>query len=229
MDWVGTPSEDLIDPNYVEAYPIEIFQWAIIQALERITDSSRGAGLILVPTYVALHNIATALRSRGSLIGVTPSCITEITGQSSGSLRREVMQAIEDNNVRCVVATKAWNTGIDIPELDWIILDPAVGSPGVVIQSSGRGSRLAIGKSQFEILVPPGIHAARQLSALHEAGYPIQEETPTPSIPSAPTSRPVVYPSDQNIPAPARTSLSMASAIFWGLLVLIGSLVLWFS
>jgi len=86
--------------------------------------------------------------------------------------RDEVADGLRAGNTWVVVCTSVWNTGIDIPTIAWVVLDPGLSTAVPTIQSGGRGSRLAQGKSNYLVIVPPqGRARGPQMDALKRAGY----------------------------------------------------------
>ena len=157
------------------------WQWLLPRVLERATRCSSagasGPGLVFVGTVVLSQQVAAWLQGQLLALGACGGWeeargrVVAVNSQEvSASRRREIAADLGSGQTWVAVATRCWSTGVDIPALRWVSLDPGVGAPQSVIQSAGRGARVAGGPS-FEILMAPGPHQKRQKDALAEAGY----------------------------------------------------------
>jgi len=86
--------------------------------------------------------------------------------------RKSLAESIrQGNGPSVIVSTQIWATGIDLPPVRWIVLDPGIGTAVPSVQSAGRSSRLSEGKAEYQVLIPPGKASERQRSGLKRAGY----------------------------------------------------------
>jgi hypothetical protein len=132
-------------------------------------------GLVLVGDLPTGDLIAQWLKIRLGLLGIEGfrgDRVIEVSDArvKSKVLREGMRQRLDDGDAWVAVATRVWGTGIDIPNVQWVALDPGVGAPDTVIQAGGRGSRIG-GGPDFRIFVGDGPHRQRQLDALAAAGY----------------------------------------------------------
>lgn len=130
-------------------------------------------GIVFVNDKEMADVIAEHLRA--NLRQVRPSMISVVSADVPKGERSELAQGLRDGSGPwVVVATQVWATGVDIPPVRWIVIDPGIGTAVPTVQSAGRASRLLSGKGEYTILVPPGKAAQRQLRSLSEAGYDAQ-------------------------------------------------------
>ena len=158
------------------------WEWLLPRVLKRVVrfgldSGDSGPGLVFVGSVVLGDEITRWLQGQLVALGVCPSWeearrrVVSVNSQRvSAGRRRQDAKALNKGDAWVAVSTKCWSTGVDIPALRWVSLDPGVGAPQSVIQSAGRGARVAGGPS-FEILMAPGPHQKRQKDALAEAGY----------------------------------------------------------
>lgn len=132
-----------------------------------LLSSGQKPGIIFVNNIEVAEEIAKDLEPG---VGVRPPVV------SSRDMSLAARQAVADkicagSGPSVVVATSTWMTGLDLPPVAWVVLDPGLTTTIPTIQSGGRGSRLSGGKSSYLVLVPPGPRKGRQLSDLASAGY----------------------------------------------------------
>lgn len=147
----------------------------------------------------ALQASLSQLPERG--VGVV---VPFVTGQMSSSRREEVAEQLRrrDPSVPVVVATSAWYTGVDIPAVGWVVLCTGGKAPIGLQQAIGRASRLAEGKTEFEVIdlvedrwrdtrlgilagkgVTARVKVARRGAAPWRRGGARRERTPEPQVP----------------------------------------------
>lgn len=170
-DW-----ESVCEPELVPAW-----QWLLPRVLERAARCSgasvAGPGLVFVGTIGLGQQVTAWLQGRLLALGACRTwaearlrVVLVSSQETSAGRRREIAADLDAGKVWVAVATRCWSTGVDIPALRWVSLDPGVGAPQSVVQSAGRGARIA-GGPEFEILMAPGPHQERQIAALTGAGY----------------------------------------------------------
>ena len=69
-------------------------------------------------------------------------------GKLSKKKRQELLDGMRSGDVRCVIATTVADEGLDVPNLDTVILGCPSGNVGKVQQRSGRALRVQEGKGQ---------------------------------------------------------------------------------
>jgi len=74
-----------------------------------------------------------------------------IQGGTDDDIREEVKTQIKNKNSMCVIATRIWNEGVNIPSLDHIILAGDVKANLPTLQKMGRGLRRTDGKTKVTI------------------------------------------------------------------------------
>lgn len=77
--------------------------------------------------------------------------VRSVTGAMGVRQREGLIDDIRRGRVDVVVCTKVWSTGIDIPELASVIVGGAGKAAIDVVQTIGRGMRIADGKNTFEV------------------------------------------------------------------------------
>jgi len=75
-----------------------------------------------------------------------------LQGKSSGKVREEVKQQLIDKKNWCVITTKIWNEGVDIPSLDVVVLGFVGKATSRSLQAIGRGLRRTEEKDRVEII-----------------------------------------------------------------------------
>ena len=75
-----------------------------------------------------------------------------IQGSTENEVREEVKQGIIDGEIRCVISSKIWREGVNIPNLGAVILAAGGKAELSNLQSIGRGLRSADGKEHAVIV-----------------------------------------------------------------------------
>lgn len=90
-------------------------------------------------------NVRNALRERGI------SCET-VTGKTPAGERDSIIRAFRQGNIKCLTNAMVLTTGFDVPHVDMIAMLRPTLSTGLYVQSLGRGTRKADGKSDCLVL-----------------------------------------------------------------------------
>jgi superfamily II DNA or RNA helicase len=90
-----------------------------------------------------------------SSLGVTTEAVTGETAN-----RGQIIQRLRSGQIQAIATVDVFNEGVDIPELDTIVLLRPTESPTVFLQQIGRGLRLFPGKDHVLILDFIGAHRA---------------------------------------------------------------------
>ncbi len=83
-----------------------------------------------------------------------------VWGDSSPDERREALRRLRDGEVRVVCSVDLFNEGVDVPEVDTLLLLRPTESPTLFLQQLGRGLRRVPGKSHCTVLDFVGLHRA---------------------------------------------------------------------
>ncbi len=75
-----------------------------------------------------------------------------LSGESSSDERRAALQALQRGELRAVFAVDLFNEGLDIPQVDTILMLRPTQSSTLFLQQLGRGLRLAPGKPVLTVL-----------------------------------------------------------------------------
>lgn len=131
--YVQAELDNLVTGNHVRAKHV-------LTALnERVTDSTTIRGLGFCVSVKHAEFMAEFFRSHGL-------DSYALTSESSLEDRNELPKALRDGRIRMLFTVDLFNEGIDIPELDTILLLRPTESLTVFLQQLGRGLRLSEGK-----------------------------------------------------------------------------------
>jgi superfamily II DNA or RNA helicase/HKD family nuclease len=75
-----------------------------------------------------------------------------VSGQTSDYERADALRQLRDREVNCLFAVDLFNEGLDVPEIDTILLLRPTQSATVFLQQLGRGLRRAPGKAVLTVL-----------------------------------------------------------------------------
>lgn len=97
--------------------------------------------------------------------------------------RQELAQQMRDGTLQLAVATSVWATGLDIPNLRFVVWAGGGQAPIGFLQARGRGSRIDDGKDEFELIIIEDVGLAnheaqsiKRLEHLHKAGMLSDQE-----------------------------------------------------
>jgi len=110
---------------------------AIMYSLEH-----RNFVLSFTPSIKASHEIKNELEKAGISCGV-------VSSKTNPYERRNLLKRFKDGDVRVVLNTNILTAGFDFPELDCVIFGRPTLSLRTLVQSKGRGDRIAKGKDSF--------------------------------------------------------------------------------
>ncbi len=193
--YLTEPFVATVDPNFAsmgddeDTRYIDSYRNGIVEHVKRcrvIAEIAKGTSegwnvptLILVQWTEQGRNIKRALRE----IDVRAEFIS---GTAPTEKRRDVMHAMDDGRLNCVIATTIFDEGVNVPAIGALILAGGGKARHKVVQRIGRGLRVVEGKEYlavFDIWDGHGDkylvkHARQRLRAVKDAGY--DQETLTP-------------------------------------------------
>jgi superfamily II DNA or RNA helicase len=77
--------------------------------------------------------------------------VTYAWGDTVASLRKDVVEAVNSGDIDVLIASSVFNEGVNIPNLQSVVLAAAGRSVIATVQRLGRGTRAADGKDSFEL------------------------------------------------------------------------------
>ncbi len=83
-----------------------------------------------------------------------------VTGQTPDQERRDALRQLADGDLQAVFSVDLFNEGVDVPDVDTVIMLRPTDSATVFVQQLGRGLRKAPGKSVCTVLDFVGHHRA---------------------------------------------------------------------
>lgn len=81
-----------------------------------------------------------------------------VTGNTPSPLRRESIERLRNGDVNCIFAVDVFNEGLDIPQVDTVLMLRPTQSPTIFLQQLGRGLRRDKDKSVLTVLDFIGFH-----------------------------------------------------------------------
>jgi hypothetical protein len=81
-----------------------------------------------------------------------------LTGDDPPDVRAQSLRALRDGELRCMFSIEVLGKGMDVPDVDCVLLLRPSSSPTVFTQQLGRGLRRAAGKSQLTVIDLIGQH-----------------------------------------------------------------------
>lgn len=193
--YLTEPFVATVDPNFPDMGDdedtryIDSYRDGIVEHVKRcrvIAEIAKGTSegwdvptLILVQWTEHGRNIKRALRE----IGVRAEFIS---GTAPTKKRQNVMHAMDDGRLNCVIATTIFDEGVNVPAIGALILAGGGKARHKVVQRIGRGLRVVEGKEYlavFDIWDSHGDkylvkHARQRLRAVKDAGYAQEMLTP---------------------------------------------------
>ncbi|MEY4320738.1 MAG: hypothetical protein RLZZ471_679 [Actinomycetota bacterium] len=118
---------------------------------KKVPDLSKMKALIFCVSVEHANQVAREF----SDLGVKTKAVTGSTENRSG-----IIQDLRSGNIQAISTVDVFNEGVDIPEVDTVVLLRPTESPVVFLQQIGRGLRRSPGKDQVLILDFIGAHRA---------------------------------------------------------------------
>lgn len=117
----------------------------------KVPDMTKMKALIFCVSVDHANQVAREF----SELGVQTKAVTGVTENRGG-----IIQDLRSGNIQAISTVDVFNEGVDIPEVDTIVLLRPTESPVVFLQQIGRGLRRSPGKDQVLILDFIGAHRA---------------------------------------------------------------------
>lgn len=193
--YLTEPFVATVDPNFAsmsddeDTKYIDSYRDGIVEHVKRcrlIAEIAQGTSegwgvptLILVQWTEHGRNIKRALRE----IGVRAEFIS---GSAPTTKRRDVMHAMDEGRLNCVISTTIFDEGVNVPAIGALILAGGGKARHKVIQRIGRGLRVVEGKKYLAVFDIWDTHSEKylikhshqRLRAVKDAGYAQEMLTP---------------------------------------------------
>ena len=120
---------------------------------EKIANPLAMKALVFCVSVVHAENITDLFNRQGVSSKI-------VTGKTSAQDRANAISDLKFGNIQALISVDVFNEGVDIPEVDTVIMLRPTESPVVFLQQLGRGLRLAKDKSVVTVLDFVGSHRA---------------------------------------------------------------------
>lgn len=127
----------------LEAVVDDVTEEALLDAVPRIAD--RKTGLVFCVTVKHAHHVSVWLNENGV------SCAV-VSGETPAKERDRLLQQLKQGKIKCLANVNCLTTGVDVPNIDYLIMLRPTASPGLYVQMAGRGLRIAEGKTDCLVL-----------------------------------------------------------------------------
>ncbi|MFG1920515.1 DUF3427 domain-containing protein [Cryptosporangium sp. NPDC048952] len=117
----------------------------ITQFLDKISDISEARALGFCVSVAHADYMAEVFRQAGI-------AAQSVTGQTSEVMRRQALDGLRDGTITVIFSVDLFNEGIDLPDIDTILLLRPTESATVFLQQLGRGLRQSASKSVLTVL-----------------------------------------------------------------------------
>ena len=125
----------------------------VIREIERhVGDPTQMKSLVFCVDQQHAEYVAEMLATKA---GLNTACVTSKTDSDE---REKAIQYLRDGKIQVLTSVDVFNEGVDIPEVDTVIMLRPTESSVVFIQQLGRGLRLAAGKEAVTVLDFIGLH-----------------------------------------------------------------------
>ena len=124
----------------------------ILKAIEdKVTDPLRMKALGFCASVQHAEFMSEAFNDAGIPTGI-------VTGKTPSETRRELLRKLRHGEINCLMAVDVFNEGLDIPQIDTVIMLRPTQSPTIFLQQLGRGLRRAPNKAVLTVLDFIGMH-----------------------------------------------------------------------
>jgi superfamily II DNA or RNA helicase/HKD family nuclease len=122
-----------------------LMSWVIAQVKDKVCDPHRMRALAFASTVPHAHFVAESL----SRVGIRA---VPLDSRTSDGERRAAVQNLRSGVVQVIVTVDLFNEGVDVPEVDTVLMLRPTESVTVFLQQLGRGLRLCEGKDVVTVL-----------------------------------------------------------------------------
>jgi superfamily II DNA or RNA helicase/HKD family nuclease len=127
----------------------------VIRELDKhVSNPAEMKALVFCVDQQHAEYVATMFANKA---GLKTACVT---AKTSSLDREKAIDHLRDGKIQVLTSVDVFNEGVDIPEVDTVIMLRPTESSVVFIQQLGRGLRLSAGKSAVTVLDFIGLHRA---------------------------------------------------------------------
>ena len=127
----------------LEALVDDLTEAALSDAITRL--GGRKTGIVFCVTVAHAGHVSDYLNAHGI------SCAV-VSGETPKGERDGLLRQLKNGEIRCLANVNCLTTGVDVPNIDFLIMLRPTESPGLYCQMSGRGMRLSDGKYDCVVL-----------------------------------------------------------------------------
>lgn len=120
-----------------------ITEQAIDDALPKI--ATRNTGLVFCVTVSHAEHVSSYLNANGVTCAV-------IHGKTASGERDRLLTKLRNGEIKCLANVNCLTTGVDVPNIDFLIMLRPTQSPGMYAQMGGRGMRIHESKKDCLVL-----------------------------------------------------------------------------
>lgn len=162
-----------------------LMQWVMRETSDKVADVTRMKALVFTSGIAHADYVAQYLSDHGV-------AAISLNGQSGTREREEGRRLLATGRIQALVTVDLFNEGVDIPEIDTVMMLRPTESATVFLQQLGRGLRRAEGKSVLTVLDFVGHHRQefrfdlrlRALTGIARSEIPNAVERGFPYLPS---------------------------------------------
>lgn len=145
---------------------------AISHFVSDLVDKEEWPGIVFVRTSDHAERLAERI---SAVMGAEVPVVTSLHLNKAARGQLAERLRARDPEVKVVVSTAVWSTGLDIPSLAWVLMAGAGRAPVGLKQASGRPTRLAAGKPAYTIydLEDVDVDWAREQAAERREHYTV--------------------------------------------------------
>jgi superfamily II DNA or RNA helicase len=147
----------------------------LLDVAEVLANQGRST-LLLVPRVAQAHTLANHLQERGIVA-------MSVAGDTPGGLRKQRIRNLREGRIQVLVATQLADEGLDVPNLEAVVVASTGRAAGRAVQRIGRVMRTAPGKRTpvvVDVADPPpfsGQWRARARAYYEELGVAVPRPT----------------------------------------------------
>jgi len=143
------PMAEAMSGNYASVYSKyvvknEVRNGLIVDVAKKLIE--KGRKLLILVRYLSHGRLLASMLEKEGIP------LFFVNGEVDGETRQEVKTALENGDLKCLLASSVFDVGIDIPKLDSLILAGSGKSSVKALQRIGRVIRIAPGKKDAIIV-----------------------------------------------------------------------------